>query len=125
MNKYDLKKLFPNCSQSFLRAHGLAPDAPVAPRLPRDESQPLGRKKLLGAEKTPGEGAGRIGVIITRCSTHFLDRDNLGKSAKAILDALRYDGRIPGDTERDIDLVCLQRKVKRAERGTLIELIYP
>lgn len=93
--------------------------------LPRNQPKPQQRAKQVGNEVPAQKGGSRPVVIVTRCSTGSLDRDNLGASAKAIVDALRHHGYIAGDRECDIDLITLQRKVKRGEIGTLIEILHP
>lgn len=113
--------LFPNASKSFLALN--QEGNPVAPRLPRPKPEPVKREKLLRLEEAPHSSPGRTAVIVTRCSAGSLDRDNLNAANKAIIDALRYSGRILGDREADIELICLQRKVKRKDAGTLIEII--
>ena len=122
MNRtYDLAQRFPNASKSFLALNQAG--NPVAPRLPREKPELEQRPKLLRAQETPHGSPGRTAVIVTRCSCGSLDRDNLHSAAKALVDALRYSGRIPGDREADIELICLQRKVKRRDAGTLVEIV--
>jgi len=36
---------------------------------------------------------------------------------------MREAGHIPNDTEQDIELFVFQKKVKRKEAGTLIEIV--
>lgn len=96
---------------------------PLASRLPPDKSKPKQRRALLGDhQKEQGCTAG-VSVIITRCSAHHLDRDNVYSAVKSIVDALRYAGYIAGDTEQHIDLHVFQKKVPRKEAGTLIEIV--
>ena len=118
----NLSDLFPRASKSFLSRNATHP-APVATRLSRQESQPDERPQPVGAQASPRGGPARLAVIITRCSSGTLDRDNLHGAAKALCDALRYAGHIPGDRECDIELFAFQRKVRRAESGTLIEIM--
>lgn len=96
---------------------------PLASRLPAHQPQPLKRQTLRRPQEEPSPSATRPSVIITRCSSGHLDRDNLYSSTKAIVDALRYAGYIAGDTEQHIDLHVFQKKVPRKEAGTLIEIV--
>ncbi len=95
----------------------------VASGVSRKQPKPQQREKPMGVSIPSQEGAARPFVIITRCSTGSLDRDNLNSANKALIDALCLGGYITGDREADIELICLQRKVKRGETGTLIEII--
>ena len=69
--------------------------------------------------------AGRIEVRITRCGSRLLDADNLSGGVKWLLDGLRYEKLIPEDNPQAIRLIVAQRKVGKAERGTLIQINYP
>ncbi len=96
-------------------ASGVSDPQPELPRV----KKPLGRPQAKG-----GRPESTI-VIITRCSTRSLDRDNLWGGVKATCDGLRYSGYISGDTEQDIELFVFQKKVPKAHIGTLIEIIRP
>lgn len=62
-------------------------------------------------------------VRITSCRIRLLDKDNLYRGCKSLLDALRYTGAIPGDSEMEIDYQARQIKVAhRREEKTVIEL---
>ncbi len=99
------------------------PGYSVVAGLSSQESKPKsGQNPVHHRETEPSRTAG-IAVIITRCSTGRLDRDNLWASTKAVGDALRHAGYIAGDAESDIELLVFQKKVKRADVGTLIEII--
>lgn len=122
MTRDELKLRFPKASESFLRAN--ATDYPaVAPRLPAQKPQPDQRKAVLHPRKAYEGGCRRPTVIITRCSTGSLDRDNLYAAAKKIIDCLFADGRIPGDGPEHIELFVFQKKVTAKSKGTLIEII--
>ncbi len=97
----------------------------LAPRLCTAQPQPDKRTPLRISPEVSNGSATRPCVIVTRCSCGHLDRDNLQASVKPIVDALRYAGHIAGDTERHIDLYVFQKKVKRKEAGTLIEIVQP
>lgn len=121
MRADELRTRFPNASQSFLRAN--ADRAPVAPRLPDAKPKQAHRDKPVEGPKPAKEGTAGFVVVITRCSTGSLDRDNLWGGTKALGDALHYSGRTPGDTESDIELIVLQKRVRRRNVGTLVEII--
>jgi len=95
----------------------------LAPRLSTEKPKQA-RRGALGSEAQVEEGRSpSVAVIITRCSCGSLDRDNNFSAAKPLIDALREAGHIPNDTEKDIELFVFQKKVKRKEAGTLIEII--
>lgn len=81
-------------------------------------TQPLG----LGADEEAS--AGLVEVRITRLGIRLLDADNLCGGVKFLLDACRYEGLIPEDNPQAISLIVRQRKVKKAETGTILEIIY-
>lgn len=63
----------------------------------------------------------RMRIEIHRYSPGELDRGNFIGGCKPLIDALRYEGVIRDDTERWLDDVYLQHKIKRGEQGeTLI-----
>lgn len=66
-----------------------------------------------------------IAVRIIRCSTRKLDKDNLYGGVKYLVDALRYAGLIPQDTPDAIDLDVTQRRVRKDQVGTIVEIIKP
>ena len=79
-------------------------------------------KEPLASDQDEAAGGPRIAVCITRLGTRLLDKDNLYGGAKPICDALRYEKLIPEDDPESIHLIVQQRKVKRAETGTLIQI---
>jgi len=95
----------------------------VAPRLPYTQPEQDAQLPSLGQGEDEGGGAGRVTVRITRVGTKFLDVDNLYGSVKYLCDALRYAKLIPEDNPEAINLQVLQRKAKKNETGTLIEII--
>lgn len=99
------------------------PGYTVVAGLSTEEPKPRPRQYPVSHQETGDSSPARVAVIITRCSTGRLDRDNLWAATKAVGDALRYAGYITGDTESDIELIAFQKKVKRADVGTLIEII--
>lgn len=76
-------------------------------------------------ETDEAEGSGRIVVRITRYGTRLLDADNLCGGVKHLLDGLRYKCLIPEDNPQAIRLLVCQKKAKKADRGTKIEIVYP
>lgn len=96
----------------------------VAPRLPDALPQHHVGPEQVVAETDEGGDAGRITVRITRFGTKLLDADNLAGGTKFLVDALRYQKVIPEDNPQVIRLIVGQRKVKRADIGTLVEISY-
>lgn len=95
----------------------------LAARILDPKLKQTNRRKPVGDEKAPGKSSGSVIVIITRCATRSLDRDNLWGGAKATVDSLRYSGHISGDTEQEIELFVFQKKVPKEKIGTLIEIL--
>ena len=96
----------------------------VAPRLRDSLPQHDAGPEQVVAEADEGGNAGRITVRITRFGTKLLDADNLAGGTKYVVDALRYQGVIPEDNPQVIRLIVGQRKVKKPDCGTLIEVTY-
>lgn len=61
-------------------------------------------------------------VRITRLGVRLLDADNLCGGVKFLLDACRYEGLIPEDNPQAIHLIVRQRKVKKVDTGTILEI---
>lgn len=122
MTRDELKERFPNASEQFLRANA-SDYAPMAPRIRHPQPQPAHRPEPIRHDEAPPKIPSSLVVVITRCSTGTLDRDNLWGGVKALVDALRYSGRIPDDSEQHIELFVFQRKVRRRQQGTMIEII--
>lgn len=79
----------------------------------------------LGENEDEKGSAGRIIVRIERRGTKLLDVDNLYGSAKWVCDALRYAKLIPEDDPEAIELIVTQKKVKRGETETVIQITKP
>jgi hypothetical protein len=94
----------------------------VAPGLHHPVTQLDAGEEPLDSHGDEAQGCPRIEVRITRCGIKLLDKDNLYGGAKPICDALRYEKLIPEDDPESINLIVQQRKVKRADIGTLIEI---
>lgn len=118
----NIKEIFPNASESFLRQ--LVENPPVATRLCNPQLKLDARKKPLDINKDEKRGAprtsGRVRVTIIRHGIALLDFDNGAGGCKALVDALRYEGLIVNDDPGSIDFVFTQRKVKRKNKGTEI-----
>lgn len=94
----------------------------LASRLPHPLPQCDAGEDPLGTPKAKETGSGRITVRIERRGAKLLDLDNLFGSCKYLCDALRYSGLIPADDPEAIDLIVTQKKVKKGERGTMVEI---
>lgn len=91
----------------------------------QDSKRPESASTLGGSDAGTPQGATRPIVRITSHRVRLLDKDNLYRGAKALLDALRYAGAISGDTEDQIDYRAQQIKVAhRTEEKTVIEIEY-
>lgn len=117
MNERHFRRLFPNASESTVKAN-----CEVC-------SAKQGERVKAHSLDTSNEGAAqsnqRLVVRFTRCAPRPLDRDNLHSSIKDLLDGLRYAHLIKGDREKDIDLEVTQRKTQpNEEPHTLIEIFY-
>jgi Holliday junction resolvase RusA-like endonuclease len=77
----------------------------------------------LAPDPAEEAGSGRTVVLITRWSPKRLDCDNLYGGVKALVDALRYSGKISDDDERSILLLVQQRTCKKEDQGTEILII--
>lgn len=81
------------------------------------------RPTLDGLEPRKEEGQERITLRITRSSTRLLDADNFAGGCKPLIDQLRYAGLIPDDSPEKVEITFTQKKVKKGQEGTLIEII--
>ena len=81
------------------------------------------RPTLDRLEPRKEKGEERIVVRITRSSTRLLDADNLAGGCKPVIDQLRYAGLIPDDSPEKVEITFTQKKVKKGQEGTLIEII--
>jgi hypothetical protein len=130
MNPHQLKRLFPNASQSTIAANSKdygtgAPDDPSSTKIPH--SKPTEPKKPLGAEhEGKTSSAGRPLVRFTLSRVRLLDADAKWGSVKDVLDGLQYAGLIRGDREDQIDLEVRQQKVSSYKKeSTEVEIVYP
>lgn len=111
----------PGYGVSHQLGHAAAHPA-VAARVSHPKPQHDAGEESLAPDQDEATGGPRIAVCITRLGTRLLDKDNLYGGAKPICDALRYEKLIPEDDPESIHLIVQQRKVKRAEVGTLIQI---
>lgn len=120
MTTQQLKDKFPNASASFVEAnchngqhdehHNLQEGSQPQPAI-RDEP-------LEKAERKEGHATG-VYVRVVSFRTRLTDPDNL--CPKYFIDCLRYAKIIPNDTQEDIELAVIQRKVAtRKEERTEI-----
>lgn len=114
MNSRTLKQLFPNASKSTIDANtncspsGAESERPLC-------NEPLGKGKVAQRD------SGKRVVRITSYRVRAVDPDNL--CGKWFIDALRYAGIIPDDTEADITYQISQKKVaKKNQEKTLIDI---
>lgn len=82
------------------------------------------RNERVAETVRKAKGAVRVTVRIRSFRTKLCDPDNI--CVKYAVDALRYAGAIPDDTEKDICLQVTQHKVAHfREERTEIEIEYP
>lgn len=110
----DLKRLFPNISESVVALS--VGDTGTAPKLERPTLD-----AALGPSQAQERHSGRFHIRITSVRTRLLDPDNLAE--KYHLDCLRYAGIIPADTPEQISLETTQRrKAKGEDEKVIIEV---
>ena len=118
----NIKQIFPNASESFLRQ--LVQNPPVVTRLRDPKPQLDARPQPLDPDQdekgSPPRTSGRVKVTIIRHGIALLDFDNGAGGCKALVDALRYEGLIVNDDPGSIEFVFTQRKVSRKNKGTEI-----
>ena len=120
MTHDDLKKLGYNQQPdgSYSRPNNL-----VVGRISHAIFERPARPTLDRLEPRKEKGEERIVVRITRSSTRLLDADNLAGGCKPVIDQLRYAGLIPDDSPEKVEITFTQKKVKKGQEGTLIEII--
>lgn len=117
MNERHFRRLFPNASESTVKANCEIRAA--------EPSQRVKAHSLDAPDEGAAQSNQRPVVRFTRCAPRPLDRDNLHSSIKGLLDGLRYAHLIKDDREKDIDLQVTQRKTQpNEEPHTLIEIFY-
>lgn len=120
MTRAEILARYPNASESFIRRNA-TPE--TVGSLPNTVTQPALRKltaiQNAGQERSAGNARLRVKITSYRC--RLLDADNL--CPKFLIDALRYQGKIPDDSPDHIILEVGQEKVAtRTEEGTLVEI---
>ena len=89
--------------------------------LPHSQPQQAVRHDSLGAAPREEAHPSRVTVRLVSYRKRLLDPDNLAGGAKYFIDALRYEGLIPGDAPDQIDLQISQVKCK--DERTEIEIL--
>lgn len=121
MTRNELLRRYPNASPAFLRANA----DPTAGTLPRPVHEPGVQENPLVEDKGKEASQTRapIRVTITCRRVRLLDEDN--PCEKFLVDALRYEKLIPGDSPELVSIEVRQQKVAhKAEEETVI-LIAP
>lgn len=117
MNGHQIRKLYPNASESFVRAN-CADD-------PRENAklEPSAKHEPLEAPQAQEDDSRRILVSVTSVRKRLCDEDNIAE--KFTVDCLRYCGAIPTDAPENVKIVTSQRKAQRWEiEHTRIEINY-
>lgn len=101
------------------RANNAARPAPT-------KSQSLVRKTLDAKSKveSPDSSGARVFVLLLCYRVRLQDRDNSTASGKALVDAMRYEGILDGDTEQHIELAVEQVKVKSFDQERVEILMF-
>lgn len=99
------------------------PNNLVVGRISHAITQHFARPTLDRLKPRKEKGEERITLRITRSSTRLLDADNFAGGCKPVIDQLRYAGLIPDDSPEKVEITFTQKKVKKGEEGTLIEII--
>lgn len=131
MTADELRKLFPNASEQFIRANADTPPSPSLPaRVGGSASRPVVERRVrprpLAARKNEGPNPARFFVRVTSFRRRLLDEDNLCE--KYFVDCCRYAGLLPGDDAGQARIVTTQEKVGRKEderTEIVIELLSP
>ncbi len=109
MTAHELKRRYPNASESFIRANCDKGDA-QSPEL----ELPIYREPV-GQKKGEAGDSGRVCVRVESVRTRLIDPDNL--CPKYFVDCLRYAEIIQDDRPEDIELICTQRKIRPGEEA--------
>lgn len=91
--------------------------------LSNPQPKPPVRHEPLAAGKGTPSRPRRTLVRIVSFRSVLLDPDNL--CVKGLVDGLRYCRIIPDDREADIELSVSQKKCRKEEERTEVEVIYP
>lgn len=117
MTAHELKRLYPNASDSFIRANTDSCSGPVA----------IVERSHGNAPSKPNkvkiQHHGRYFVCVTSIRNRLLDEDNLCE--KMHVDILRYAGILPSDAPGATSIKVTQRKCDAGEsEHTQIEVTY-
>ena len=116
MNREEILKLYPNASESFIRANlevNCSGPTSILERTSGDES--------LAAHQGEERATGKLHIRFVSVRKRLLDPDNL--SEKWLLDCLRYCRVIQGDEPEKISVETTQRKATKKEKEhTIIEI---
>lgn len=99
------------------------PNSLVVGRISHSIAERPARPTLDSLEPRKEKGEERITLRITRSSTRLLDADNFAGGCKPVIDQLRYAGFIPDDSPEKVEITFTQKKVKKGQEGTLIEIV--
>lgn len=121
MNYHQLKTIFPNASEQFLRDNASNAPAPdhrvsgaVVERRLANES--------VASDEAQTRDSGKYVVRVTSHRVRLLDEDNLCE--KFHIDALRYAGCLPVDSPDRCRIITTQAKVRRkTEERTEIVIV--
>ena len=112
MNPHQLKRLFPNASQSVLQANSYN-DTGTTPKLESNPgSKPLGKNKVKKGDKE------KFHISVLSVRKRLCDTDNL--ACKYHVDCLRYLGLIPDDSPDYVQITTTQRKCKKGEEEHIV-----
>lgn len=117
MHRRELLRRFPNASSSFLEVNAALSHA---------ESQ-RNRRQALGAgasDEKSSPGGPLFRVVIVSYRLHLLDEDNLRGGCKFLIDAMRYEGLIPGDAPKHATFDVRQEQVALPEEECTVIEIY-
>ena len=113
----NLKKMFPDASQSTIAANARLQDA---------KSQCYEKAALGATVQGKAKSLSRVTVRFIGYRSRPLDPDNFAAGCKDLLDGLRHAFLISGDEPWNINFETRQEKVShRSEEKTVIELEYP
>lgn len=116
MKQQHLKDLFPNASESFIRANPHLGDSGAVAEL-----EPNPRHGALGKAQVQKRTSEKFLVRVTSFRRRLLDYDNLCE--KYHVDCCRYAGIVPSDdpTKTQIE-VCQVKALKGEEEYTRVEV---
>lgn len=128
MNPNEIKRHFPNASQSLIEANALGSELPIQGEKRESKIssvssklEPDSRAGTLGKAKVKKGDSARFLVRVTSVRKRLLDEDNLCE--KYVVDCCRYAGLLPDDCPGQTKIEVCQRKPEKEEgEGTLIEI---